>query len=108
MAGAHAAASSCRGEVASLLHVVDSVVERCPWTRVKTAEQLCVYAKSEVTEIEEELAAASEREGRTNALVGEVGDLLFDALLLARIVERDFPGALLKNMLAGAAAKVTR
>ena len=63
-----------------------------------------MYAKSEVTEIEEELAAASQGEGRQTRRC-EVGDLLFDALLLARIVERDFPGALLKNMLAGAGQK---
>ena len=37
-----------------------------------------------------------------------VGDLLFDVLLLARIVERDFPGATVGNMLKGVAEKVRR
>ena len=103
-----ASSSSCQEQVATLLHVVDSVVERCPWTQVKTAAQLCMYTKSEVAEIEEELAASAHGEDKTAAIVGEVGDLLFDVLLLARIVERDFPGATVGNMLKGVAEKVRR
>ncbi len=94
--------------VTTLLHTVDNVMTQCPWTQVKTATQLCAYAKSEVTEIEEELKAAARGEDKTAAIVGEVGDLIFDALLLAMIVERDFPGATLRDMLIRVAKKVQR
>lgn len=92
---------SCR----DLLNVVDSVIAGCPWTKIKTASQLCTYAKSEVVEIEDELAQS---QTDVDGLVGECGDLIFDALLLARIVERDFPGAKLEDMLAGIVEKVKR
>ena len=101
-----------------LLGVVDAVVQQCPWTAHKTTDQMVEYSHSELEEIKE---AIENRKTQTSSatccnthvrssddLESEIGDLLFDALLLARICERDFEHVTLRGALERATEKITR
>ena len=104
--------SNANAAAIELIHVVDSVMQKCPWTKTKTANQLVQYTKSELEEIQEamdiEMSKNSGACHPSDDLESEVGDLLFDALLLARIVERDFTGCSLERMLERACQKIQR
>ena len=109
-----------------LLNVVDSVMRECLWTQEKTADQLVEYTKSELLEVTEaienrrlltqEKTEDGDDDDGTKAVLphpsddleSEVGDLLFDALLLARICERDFSDCTLEGMLRRVSEKIVR
>ena len=93
-------------------------MRECLWTQEKTADQLVEYTKSELLEVTE--AIENRRHGDdddgtkavlphpSDDLESEVGDLLFDALLLARICERDFSDCTLEGMLRRVSEKIVR
>ena len=102
-----------------LLNVVDSVMRECLWTQEKTADQLVEYTKSELLEVTEAIENRrhdGDDDDGTKAILphpsddleSEVGDLLFDALLLARICERDFSDCTLEGMLRRVSEKIVR
>ena len=90
---------------ADLMAVVESVMERCPWTGASAPTELVAFTHSELDEIGAELAATDP--GRGARLQDELGDLLFDAFLLAATCRRDF-GTDIGAAFRGAAAKVRR
>ena len=95
----------------NLLQCVDSVLQRCPWTRQKTVAQLLDYTSSELEEIKEAIANQTSNATNVNPsddLESEVGDLLFDAFLLARICERDFKDCTLERMFQRVTEKIQR
>jgi NTP pyrophosphatase (non-canonical NTP hydrolase) len=105
--------SNSNNEVIELIHVVDSVMKKCPWAKTKTANQLLSYTVSELEEIKEAIDnrgvdGGKEEETSSDDLESEVGDLLFDAILLARTCERDFSNCSLNRMFSRVAEKIRR
>ena len=85
-----------------LNYIVECLSQSCPWTKSITAKQMISWLKSEVLELEEELnlwekekdqsSSSSKRimSRRQNELVSEMGDILFDVLMLEMILRRDY------------------
>ena len=103
--------SNAKDAALDLINVVDSVMHTCPWTQIKTFDQMIEYTQSELNEIKE----ATTTRKTTNSLVqssddleSELGDLLFDALLMTRICERDYEHVTLQGALQRAVEKITR
>ena len=104
--------SNANTAAVNLLQCVDSVMQHCPWTGQKTVAQLVDYTSSELEEIKEAIAH-QQSSNATNInpsddLESEVGDLLFDAFLLARICERDFKECSLERMFQRVTEKIQR
>jgi NTP pyrophosphatase (non-canonical NTP hydrolase) len=96
-----------------LLHRVGNLMQHCPLPQQTTVEQLVDSTSSELEEIK-----ALAKQTKTNApitgpinsssddLDSKVGDLLFDAFLLARLCERDFTGCSLEGMFERVTEKI--
>ncbi|UCD19091.1 MAG: nucleoside triphosphate pyrophosphohydrolase [candidate division WOR-3 bacterium] len=67
-----------------LIDLVKTLREKCPWDRAQTIDTL----KNKVIEESYELVDAIS-ENRTEAIVEEIGDVLFLSLFLARILEEE-------------------
>ena len=86
---------NCYGSgIEQLENVVNSVLERCPWTSQTKATAMINYTQSEISEVKEELARERVHE---EDLEEELGDLMFDVLLLLKICQRDFGGKVSYN-----------
>eukprot|EP00937_MAST-01D_sp_MAST-1D-sp2_P002167 g2167.t1 len=68
-----------------LLCVVDAVMDRCPWTARNGPREMVTWAESELKEIDEEIKQLDKKAAGCcpRALQDELGDLFFDAFLLA-------------------------
>lgn len=97
---------NCYGSgIEQLEHVVDSVLERCPWTSQTKVNAMISFTESEIIEVKEELAVDRINEAD---LEEELGDLMFDVLLLLKICERDFEGKVSYNRALQRCAKKIR
>ena len=67
--------------LARLGGLVEELGLRCPWTAAQRAGDMLYYTRRELLEVEEVLR----KEQGDARLAGEVGDALFDALLLAQV-----------------------
>ncbi|MER1995096.1 MAG: MazG nucleotide pyrophosphohydrolase domain-containing protein [Arthrobacter sp.] len=70
-----------------LAQVVAQLRERCPWTRALTHESLLDYLLEESYEVIEAVETGHTRPEDARKLSGELGDLLFQVLLHARLQE---------------------
>ena len=61
---------------------IDQLGEECPWTAAQRPEDMLFHLRSEIMETE---AALREKSVDREALTKELGDVLFCALLLARV-----------------------
>jgi len=107
-----------RRSVDDLLMVVDELARprpgrksECPWTSEQTCAAIMPWMRSEVSEVLEalvwyDMAAPEEKERAAKHLTSELGDLLFDVLLAARLAERDIPGVSIEAASAAAALKI--
>lgn len=107
-----------RRSVDDLLVVVDELARprpgrksECPWTSEQTCGAIIPWMRSEVSEVLEalawyDMAAPEEKERAAKHLTSELGDLLFDVLLAARLAERDIPGVSIEKASAAAALKI--
>jgi NTP pyrophosphatase (non-canonical NTP hydrolase) len=99
-------------ELEHLVRTVSSLVQSpmnggCPWTAEQSALDILGYLGGEVEEIREELNLGDESQHQ--ALLSELGDLLFCTFLLIRVCERDKLASVnLAAAAAFAAAKVRR
>ena len=76
-----------------LNYVVQCLSQSCPWTKSITAKQMVSWLKSEVLELEEELnlcSSSTTMNHRKKELVSEMGDILFDVIMLEMILRRDY------------------
>ena len=89
------------GELGSL---VEDLGRRCPWTAAQQAGDMLYYTRRELLEVEEVLR---KRQGDAR-LAEEVGDVLFDALLLAQVCTRDHAAVSVDACCASAIAKLRR
>jgi len=74
-------------EFLRLAQVVALLRERCPWTRALTHESLLEYLLEESYEVIEAVETGHTRAEDARELSGELGDLLFQVLLHARLQE---------------------
>ena len=83
-----------------LIDVVKELNRSCPWTLSVSPSQMLEYAKTEIQEIRDEIETLKlerPKKSKTNEnkdatpLESELGDLLFDALMLVSICEREYP-----------------
>ena len=89
------------GELGAL---VEDLGRRCPWTAAQQAADMLYYTRRELLEVEEVLR---KRQGDAR-LAEEVGDVLFDALLLAQVCTRDHAAVSVDACCASAIAKLRR
>ncbi|GAA1354300.1 hypothetical protein GCM10009595_19270 [Falsarthrobacter nasiphocae] len=78
-----------------LLVVVDSLREHCTWTREQTHASIAPYALEEAEEVQEAVRDLDAGEGTAGELAAELGDLLFQVVLHARI-SQDSPDPALR------------
>ena len=100
------------GEVEQLLRVVNALTSSptdggCPWTAEQDAMGIIQHCKGELDEIAEEIVLGDDAEQQ--ALESELGDLLFNTILLIKLCERDgLGGASLEGAAASASSKLRR
>ena len=87
-----------------LARKIDQLGDECPWTAAQRPEDMLFHLRSEIMETE---AALREKSVDREALTKELGDVLFCALLLARVCEREH-GASLPAVADAAVAKLRR
>lgn len=87
---------------ATLEEAARKVIDRCPWTTVRTVEEYVQYIRSEADEL---LAAVSK--GDRENVKEEMGDLLFTAVVCMLLAERSgsFPA---REVMDGVVAKMRR
>lgn len=71
-------------EMARLVDVVAALREHCPWTAALTRESLTTYLLEESYELIEALEA-----GRREEIAGELGDILLQVVLHARLAQEE-------------------
>jgi NTP pyrophosphatase (non-canonical NTP hydrolase) len=96
--------------VLRLWRICESLRDRDPWTKKQTVATMIAYSREEASEVEAELPGLT-RVGNSidqlNGIEGELGDLLFDALLILQVAKRQYnvdPG----RVVAGIEAKLRR
>ena len=109
-----------RGTATPSLATLTTMVQRlgveCPWTKAQATEDLIFWARKELIEVEEVLRAAKGSGGgkaaplNGNELVKELGDVLFDTLMMIMVAQREHPqsGVSLEACAASACVKVQR
>ena len=83
-----------------LCNVVSCLAEECPWTKTMQSHDMLNFLSSEVKELQEEIEglAAEQKDNaiedllptddRKTAIISELGDLLFDVLMLEMMMRR--------------------
>lgn len=77
---------------AELRRAVTRLVAVCPWTARQSVATLAEYVKEEADELAAEVRSAGAAGSSAGRVEAELGDLLFDVLLLAAVAERDVDG----------------
>jgi NTP pyrophosphatase (non-canonical NTP hydrolase) len=106
-------AAPCSAELGDLTRLVQRLGDgECPWTKQQSAADILFYLRTEMIEVEEVLRKQHKRPASgpelAQDLIGELGDVLFDALLLIRVCERDQPGVSLQSVCDSANRKLQR
>jgi NTP pyrophosphatase (non-canonical NTP hydrolase) len=70
-----------------LLSAVERLGAVCPWTAEKRAEDMIHYTRKELLEVEEVFLHARHAPLCSRNLVQELGDVLFDVLLLIQVYQ---------------------
>ena len=116
-AGSSAAAAPNDTALQSLIGHVDQLGKECPWTAAQQPEDMLFHLRKELIEVEEVLRAHRNRPAEADprlkkpsieALVTELGDVLFDALMLIEVAQRDTPAVTLEACAASSNAKLRR
>lgn len=83
-----------------LYNVVSCLAEECPWTKTMQSHDMLNFLSSEVKELQEEIdGLGADREEnstedllstdeRKSAIISELGDLIFDVLMLEMMMRR--------------------
>ena len=82
--------------ISELIDVVDELNKSCPWTLSMSSKKMLKFVEEEVCEVRDEIDAILKRRKTSSGdvatpLESELGDLLFDALMLVSICSREYP-----------------
>jgi NTP pyrophosphatase (non-canonical NTP hydrolase) len=94
-----------------LAAIVSRLQAVCPWTKEQSAADMLAFTREELTETEEALAKMAMGGGavaETRHLESELGDVLFDAMMLIEACARDHGTASLEAVCEGAVVKLRR
>ena len=82
-----------------LIDVVNELNKSCPWTLSVSSKKMLKYVEEEIREIREEMDSPTQKSSVHNndkdeatPLESELGDLLFNALMLVSVCSREYPG----------------
>ena len=97
--------------LAELARLVARLGAECPWTRAQNTSDVVRYTRAELLEVEQAASRSwSEAEAgeQTDELAGELGDVLFNALLLIEVARRERPQLSVDTSAAAAVRKLRR
>lgn len=102
-----------RARLLELTAVVSRLHEVCPWTREQSAADMLAFTRKELVEVEEAMAACADDGGEPGALPraqleSELGDVLFDVLMLIEASSRAHGTGGLDAVSASAVRKLRR
>ena len=92
---------------ARLAEVIAALRERCPWTRALTHESLLEYLVEEAYEVIEAVEGGTEGPERAAELRGELGDVLLQVMLHARL-QQEAGNFSIADVVDGLTAKMVR
>ena len=106
---------SSLSKLSSMVHALGC---DCPWTKAQRTDDMIFWARKELIEVEEVLRtsrgaggmASGPRPINNSELIKELGDVLFDTLMMIQVASAEFPdsGVSLEACAASACAKVKR
>ncbi|KAL3928850.1 MAG: hypothetical protein SGPRY_002215, partial [Prymnesium sp.] len=76
-------------DLEALMAAVARLGEVCPWTAAQRSEDMMLYLRKECIELDQVLLQARTRPLNTAELTQELGDVLFDVLMLIQVSARD-------------------
>ena len=97
--------------LAELARLVARLGAECPWTRAQNTSDVVRYTRAELLEVEQAASRSwSEAEAgeQTDELADELGDVLFNALLLIEVARRERPQHSVDTSAAAAVRKLRR
>ena len=97
--------------LAELARLVTRLGAECPWTRAQNTSDVVRYTRAELLEVEQAASRSwSEAEAgeQTDELADELGDVLFNALLLIEVARRERPQLSVDTSAAAAVRKLRR
>ena len=97
--------------LAELARLVARLGAECPWTRAQNTSDVVRYTRAELLEVEQAASRSwSEAEAgeQTDELADELGDVLFNALLLIEVARRERPQLSVDTSAAAAVRKLRR
>ena len=97
--------------LAELARLVARLGAECPWTRAQNTSDVVRYTRAELLEVEQAASRSwSEAEAgeQTDELADELGDVLFNALLLIEVARRERPQLSVDTSAAAAVCKLRR
>ena len=95
----------------ALVDVVRRLGLECPWTRAQNSTDMIYWIRKELLEVEEvyrNAAKDSDKVLNREELTKELGDVLFDVLMLIEVTSRDQEGVTLQACTNAACAKIKK
>ena len=95
---------------AGLAAIVSRLGKECPWTKKQDTHDMIYHARKELLEVEDVFRSAK-RDGKgldTHALTKELGDVLFDVMMMIEVTSREHPAVTLEACTASACQKVRK
>jgi XTP/dITP diphosphohydrolase len=99
-----------RDGIHGLVNIVERLGIECPWTRKQNCDDMIYYARKEILEVEDVFRDARKRGENVDAkeLTKELGDVLFDALMMIEVTRRSHPEVNVDACAASALEKLRR
>lgn len=97
-----------------LTAVVSRLHRVCPWTKTQSASDMIAHTRNELAEVEEAMAACASGSGEEAAapsrahLEAELGDVLFDVLMLIEAASKEYGTAGLEEVCEHSIRKLRR
>ena len=89
----------------ALADLVGRLGQECPWTKKQRTSDMLFYVRKECLEVEEVLRL---KDASSTELMQELGDVLFDVLLMIEVTQRDHPEVTMQACCTSACDKLAR
>ena len=98
------------GDIQALVQLVERLGAECPWTKQQDCHDMIYYTRKELLEVEDVFRGASKGRGSVDAadLTKELGDVLFDALMMIEVTRRNHSQVSINACAASALDKLRR